>query len=137
MSFSLLHAEYFRPLLWLRWRPGERERERERKPKDAPKTMGTSKSVGGRRTISKGMAAPSEKVAANVSAACTRRAVVISEIPSSSRECAVKASFPLIPRQPDTQELDRMLDLCGSIDVFVHADTRIGLTGSYHNRCCR
>jgi hypothetical protein len=36
-------------------------------------------------TMSKGMAAPTENVAAEVNAACTGRAVVISETPSSSR----------------------------------------------------
>ena len=36
-------------------------------------------------TISKGMAAPTENMMADVSAACTGRALVISEIPSSSR----------------------------------------------------
>ena len=36
-------------------------------------------------TMSKGMAAPTANVAADVSAACTGRAVVVSEIPSSSR----------------------------------------------------
>jgi hypothetical protein len=39
------------------------------------------------------MAAPAENVTADVSAACTGRAVVIFEIPSSSRACAVKGSF--------------------------------------------
>ena len=42
-----------------------------------------------------GIAAPKENDAAEVSAACTGRAVVISEIPSSSRAWALKASFAI------------------------------------------
>ena len=68
---------------------------RARKPKDAADTMGTSALAGDTTTMSKGMAAPTENVAADVSAACTGRAVVISEIPSSSRAWAVKASFAI------------------------------------------
>ena len=64
-----------------------------RKPKDAADTIGTSKLAGDTTTISKGTAAPVENVTADVSAACTGRAVVISEIPSSSRAWAPKASF--------------------------------------------
>src|SRR5665213_924389 len=56
-----------------------------RKPKDAANTIGTSAPGGDITTISKGIAAPTENDAAEVSAACTGRAVVISEIPSSSR----------------------------------------------------
>jgi hypothetical protein len=56
-----------------------------RKAKDAADTIGTSAPAGATTTMSKGMAAPTENVAAEVSAACTGRAVVISEIPSSSR----------------------------------------------------
>src|SRR5450759_1020085 len=66
-----------------------------RKPKDAADTIGTSVPAGDTTTMSKGMAAPTENVAAEVSAACTGRAVVISEIPSSSRAWAVKASFAI------------------------------------------
>ena len=54
---------------------------RARKPKDAANTTGTSALAGDTTTMSKGMAAPTENVAADVSAACTGRAVVISEIP--------------------------------------------------------
>ena len=68
---------------------------RARKPKDAADTMGTSAPAGDTTTMSKGMAAPTENVAADVSAACTGRAVVIYEIPSSSRAWAVKASFAI------------------------------------------
>jgi hypothetical protein len=57
--------------------------------------MGTSALAGDTTTMSKGMAAPTENVAADVNAACTGRAVVISEIPSSSRAWAVKASFAI------------------------------------------
>src|SRR6185503_15059381 len=68
---------------------------RARKPKDAADTMGTSAPAGDTTTMSKGMAAPTENITADVSAACTGRAVVISEIPSSSRAWAVKASFAI------------------------------------------
>ena len=68
---------------------------RARKPKDAADTMGTSAAAGETTTMSKGIAAPTENVAADVRAACTGRAVVISEIPSSSRAWAVKASFAI------------------------------------------
>ena len=72
---------------------------RARKPKDAVDTMGTSALAGDTTTISKGIAAPTENITADVSAACTGRAVVISEIPSSSRACAAKASFANLPRK--------------------------------------
>src|SRR5450756_176864 len=62
-----------------------------RKPKDAADTSGTSAPAGDTTTMSKGMAAPTENDAAEVSAACTGRAVVISEIPSSSCAWALKA----------------------------------------------
>src|ERR1700686_4654477 len=61
---------------------------RARKPKDAADTRGTSAPGGDTTTMSKGIAAPTENDAAEVSAACTGRAVVISEIPSSSRAWA-------------------------------------------------
>jgi hypothetical protein len=51
--------------------------------------MGTSVLAGDATTMSKGMAAPAENITADVSAACTGRAVVISEISSSSRAWAV------------------------------------------------
>ena len=66
-----------------------------RKPKDAADTMGTSAPAGDTTTMSKGMAAPKENDTADVSAACTGRAVVISEIPSSSCAWALKASFAI------------------------------------------
>jgi hypothetical protein len=49
--------------------------------------------AGDTTTMSNGMTAPTENEAAEVSAACTGRAVVISEMPSSSRAWAPKASF--------------------------------------------
>ena len=55
--------------------------------------MGTSAPAGDTTITSKGIAAPTEKVAAEASAARTGRAVVMFEIPSSSRAWAVKASF--------------------------------------------
>jgi hypothetical protein len=60
-----------------------------RKPRDAIDMTGTSILGGDTKTISNGMAAPMENVAADVNAACTGRAVVISEMPSSSRAWAV------------------------------------------------
>ena len=69
--------------------------KRERNPKDAAETIGTSALAGDTTTMSNGMAAPTENITADVSAACTGRAVVISEIPSSSRAWAVKASFAI------------------------------------------
>ena len=59
------------------------------------------------------MAAPTANVAADVSAACTGRAVVISEIPSSSRAWAAKASFAIscssdLPRK---RRVDPALDV--------------------------
>src|ERR1017187_1909514 len=58
---------------------------RARKAKDAANTIGTRTLVGDTKTMSKGMAAPMENDAAEVSAPCTGRAVVIFDIPSSSR----------------------------------------------------
>jgi hypothetical protein len=55
--------------------------------------MGTSAPAGDTTTMSTGIAAPTENDAAEVSAARTGRAVVVSEIPSSSRACALRASF--------------------------------------------
>ena len=66
---------------------------RARNPKDAADTMGTSAFAGDTTTMIKGMAAPTANVAAEVNAACTGRAVVISEIPSSSRACAHQGIF--------------------------------------------
>ena len=54
-------------------------------PNDAEETSGTSAPAGATTTMSKGMAAPAENDAAEVNAAWMGRAVVISEIPSSSR----------------------------------------------------
>src|SRR5580704_8865986 len=48
-----------------------------RKPNDAADTMGTSAPAGDTTTMSKGIAAPTENETADVSAACTGRAVVI------------------------------------------------------------
>ena len=66
-----------------------------RKARDAADTMATSAPAGDTKTMSRGMAAPTENDAADVSAACTGRAVVISEIPSSSRAWALRASFAI------------------------------------------
>ena len=57
---------------------------RARNPKEAADTIGTSALAGEMTTISNGMAAPTENITADVNAACTGRALVISEIPSSS-----------------------------------------------------
>ena len=56
-----------------------------RKASDATETIGTSALPGDTITISNGMAAPNENIAAEASAAWTGRAAVISEMPSSSR----------------------------------------------------
>lgn len=56
-----------------------------RKASDAPETIGTSALLGDTTTISNGMAAPTENIAAEASAAWTGRATLISDIPSSSR----------------------------------------------------
>ena len=61
-----------------------------RKTNEARKTAGINALCGKMKTTSKGSAAPAAKVAAEVSAACTGRAVLISEIPSSSRKCVAK-----------------------------------------------
>src|ERR1039458_10271888 len=53
---------------------------RARKPRDAADTTGTSILMGATMTISNGIAAPTENITADVTAACTGRAVVISEI---------------------------------------------------------
>ena len=66
-------------------------------------------------TISKGMAAPAANVAADVSAACTGRAVVTSEIPSSSRACAAQS----ILRHQLLRDLLRQLRLYAAFDVDV------------------
>src|SRR6185312_11091568 len=50
---------------------------RAKKPNDAAETIGTSKLAGETTTISNGIAAPTENITAEVSAACTGRAVVI------------------------------------------------------------
>ena len=69
--------------------------QKSEKSQDAADTMGTRALADDTTTINRGMAAPAENVTADVSAACTGRAVVMSEIPSSSRACAVKASFAI------------------------------------------
>ena len=68
---------------------------RARKLKDAADTMGTRAPAGDTTTMSKGMAAPTDNVAAEVNAACTGRALVISDIPSSSRAWALTAYFAI------------------------------------------
>lgn len=84
-----------------------------RKPNDAAETMGTSAPAGDTTTMSKGMAAPTENITADVNAACTGRAVVISEIPSSSRAWAVKASFAIscFGNLPRKRLIDTALDV--------------------------
>ena len=86
---------------------------RARKPKDAADTMGTSAPAGDTTTMSKGMAAPTANVAAEVSAACTGRAVVISEIPSSSRAWAAQGIFrhQLLGNLPRKRRFDTALDV--------------------------
>jgi hypothetical protein len=54
-------------------------------------TTGMSMAGGDTTTMSNGITAPTENVAADVKVACTGRAVVISEMPSSSRAWAVSA----------------------------------------------
>jgi hypothetical protein len=68
---------------------------RARKAKDGG--HGRDKRTSGRydNHEQEGMAAPTENDRADVSAACTGRGVVISEIPSSSRARAVRASFAM------------------------------------------
>ena len=86
---------------------------RARKPRDAADTMGTSAPAGDTTTMSKGMAAPTENVTADVSAACTGRALVIFEIPSSSRACAVRGIFrrQLLRDLPRKRLVDATLDV--------------------------
>ena len=62
---------------------------------DASETATTRKGAGVMNTISKGSAAPIANVAAEVNAAWTGRAVVISEMPSSSRAWAPRASLAI------------------------------------------
>src|ERR1700674_2320133 len=68
---------------------------RARKPNDAADTRGTSAPGGDTTTMSKGRPAPTENDAADVSAAWTGRAAVVSEIPNSSRAWALAASFAI------------------------------------------
>ena len=62
---------------------------------DAADTLGIIALNGENTTINKGNAAPMQKVAADASAAWTGRALVISEIPSSSRAWALRASLAI------------------------------------------
>ena len=57
-------------------------------------TTGKTNAVGAKRTIESGRAAPIVKVAAEARAACTGRAVLIAEMPSSSRLCAPMRRVP-------------------------------------------
>ena len=68
---------------------------RPRNTSDAIDTTGTSIDVGETRTTDSGNTAPVAKVPADVRAAWTGRAVVTSEIPSSSRAWAPSASFAI------------------------------------------
>ncbi len=56
-----------------------------RKHNELPETIQTSAEVGTKTTIRSGMAAPTANVAAEASAACTGRALRVSEMPNSSR----------------------------------------------------
>ena len=58
-------------------------------------TTGMIQPAGAASVANSGMLAPAAKVAAEVSAACTGRATVISEMPSSSRACAPSASLAI------------------------------------------
>src|SRR3569832_28883 len=69
--------------------------KRARKSNDASGTVRTSILAGVTTAMSSGIAAPAEHVAAEVIAACTGRAVVIWEMPNSSRACAPRASFAI------------------------------------------
>ena len=62
---------------------------------EAKVTTGMIIPIGDRNTASSGMAAPDAKVTAEVSAACTGRATVMSEMPSSSRAWAPSASLAI------------------------------------------
>ena len=63
-----------------------------RKTSELPATSGTRSAVAETAATITGSAAPTAKVAAEASAACSGRAVWISERPSSSRACAPRAS---------------------------------------------
>ena len=67
-----------------------------RKANDPTETIGSSQVDGERRARMRGPAAPTENVAADASAACIGRAVLISETPSSSRACAPKTSLAVV-----------------------------------------
>ena len=69
--------------------------KRARNTREAALTPALSSWAGIRRTISKGRAAPTANVAAEVNAAWIGRAVVISDMPSSSRACTPSASFAI------------------------------------------
>lgn len=66
-----------------------------RNKSEAPASIGTSRAIGTRNTISKGNAAPQVNVAAYVRAAWIGRAVVISNMPSSSRAWVASASLAI------------------------------------------
>ncbi|MNN59162.1 hypothetical protein D3C81_1742590 [compost metagenome] len=69
-----------------------REPSRVRNTSELAETAHMSADTGTRRTINSGKAAPTEKVAADATAAWTGRAAKVSEMPSSSRPCAPSAS---------------------------------------------
>ena len=62
--------------------------------------------AGDTTTMSRGIAAPTEKVAADVRAACTGRAVVISDIPNSSRASPPRRLSPSAARRLAMQRCD-------------------------------
>ena len=66
-----------------------------RKTNEPIETTGSNQGDGETSVRTRGAAAPREKVAAEAKAACTGRAVLISEIPSSSRAWAPNASFAI------------------------------------------
>ncbi len=63
-----------------------------RKESELPARPHMSAEAGSKRTISSGRSAPAAKVPAEAIAACTGLAAKVSDIPSSSRACAVSAS---------------------------------------------
>jgi hypothetical protein len=90
MLLGPCHAECSRRLSWPQPHPKDA-----RKPRDAADTTGTSVLADDTAAMNRDIAAPTENDTADVNAASTGRAVVISEMPSSSRACAPKASFAI------------------------------------------
>ena len=59
---------------------------------DVTETVPTSTGAGDSAATASGSAAPAAKLAAEANAACTGRALIVAEMPSSSRACAPNAS---------------------------------------------